>query len=89
MCSPELQLGPHRVDVRFAKNDQGSPARLNRLDDLVGDHLANLEMVKNYEKAEICDLGDLPVPCVDAASILDSLPTLRWILQTSCQDLCL
>ena len=42
--SPELEFRPHRVDVSLAQHDQGSSALLHRLDDLVGDHLANLNV---------------------------------------------
>ena len=37
----ELHLGPHRLDVGLAEDDQRPPAGLHRLDDLVGDHLAD------------------------------------------------
>ena len=37
----ELHLGPHRLDVGLAEDDQCPAAGLHRLDDLVRDHLAD------------------------------------------------
>ena len=39
---PELQLGPHGVDVGLAEDDDGPPAGLHAVDDLVRDHLAHV-----------------------------------------------
>ena len=37
---PELQLGPHGLDVGLAEDDDGPPAGLHTVHDLVRDHLA-------------------------------------------------
>ena len=39
---PELQLGPHGLDVGLAEDDDGPPAGLHTVHDLVRDHLASL-----------------------------------------------
>ena len=38
---PKLQLGPHGVYVGLAEDDDGPPAGLHAVDDLVWDHLAH------------------------------------------------
>ena len=38
---PELQLGPHGVNVGGAEHDDGAPAGLHAVQDLVRDHLAH------------------------------------------------
>ena len=37
---PELQLGPHGLDVGLAEDDDGPPAGLHTVHDLIRDHLA-------------------------------------------------
>ena len=39
VCCSELQLGPHGLDVGLAEDDDGPPAGLHAVYDLVGDHL--------------------------------------------------
>ena len=39
---PELQLGPHGLDVGLAEDDDGPPAGLHAVHDLVRNHLASI-----------------------------------------------